>query len=529
MLRLARIAWMAAACGSAVASVPDHVVIVIEENRSISQIMGYPGAPFLNQMAAGGALFTDFYALTHPSQPNYIHLFSGESLGVLDNEMPAGVPFTAPNLASALRAVGRTFAHYSEDLPFAGFDGATFAAYASKHNAAVHWQSPSPGIHQLPLDANKPFSDFPADFSQLPTVSIVIPNLNNDMHDGTVEQGDAWLLQHIGPYAEWAMSNNSLLVITWDEDEFAQRNRIPTILYGPMIRAGQYNSTYTLHNLLRTLCDLYGADAPPVARRVSPFAGVFRGDPHVRNVTIRRGPGVVVRDTYIDSAVPNVSRATISPLVVTRTPGIVQSLVRFESLVGSEPGLIPVGAEILSAKLKLLTATDELDASDGDAAAHRMLRAWVENSNWNSLGNGVQLDGVESVAEPEFVVLPNVADAWAIFDVTESVREMAQNPASNNGWVIVSRGGDRWRILSSEAIAPEDRPTLDVTFIQPVCDGDLNGDSFVDDLDFMAFARSYDLLLVPPAVSFADLNHDGAVDDADFVAFVAAYHDSTCG
>lgn len=533
MTRKTTLALSVIVCGriitTAAASVPDHIVIVIEENRSVSQIIGYPGAPFLNQLAWGGALLSDFYALTHPSQPNYIHFFSGESLGVLDNDPPAGVPFNAPNLASSLIAAGRTFANYSEDLPFAGFDGATFAAYASKHNPAVHWQSPSPRLYQLPLAANKPFSDFPFDFSQLPSVSIVIPNLNHDMHDGTVEEGDAWLAQHIGPYAQWAMMHNSLLIITWDEDEFAQRNRIPTILYGPMIRPGDYQSTYTLHNLLRTLCDLYSAVPPPVARKVAPIAGIFRGDPNIRSVSIRRVPGVVVRDTYIDSSVPNVSRATISPLLVTGTPNTVQSLIRFESFVGREPGRVPPGAQVLSAKLKLLTGTDELDSTSGDVALHRMFRPWVENSNWNSMGSGVQLDGVEAASEPEFVVLPNVPDAWAIFDVTATVNDMARNPASNQGWVIISRAGDPWRILSSEAITEADRPTLEVTYIQPLCDGDLNGDAHVDDLDFMAFASAYDTLVVPPASAFADLNADGAVDDSDFVLFVSAYHGFTCG
>jgi len=528
MRRLLTAGLLAVAGNGADASAPDHVVIVIEENRSVSQILGYPGAPFLNHLAAHGATFTDFYALTHPSQPNYIHLFSGESLGVIDNEVPAGTPFNAPNLASALFAAGRTFANYSEDLPFAGFDGATFGAYASKHNPAVHWQSPSPGVFQLPLDVNKPFSDFPTDYSTLPTVSIVIPNLNNDMHDGTVEQGDAWLAQHIGPYAQWAMSNNSLLIITWDEDEFEQRNRIPTILYGPMIRVGEYQSTYTLHNLLRTLCDLYGAVPPPVAQKAAPIAGIFRGDPNIRSVSIRRAPGTTVRDTYIDSSVPNVSRASISPMLVTGTPAPAQSLIRFESLTGRESGRVPPGAQVVSAKLKLLTGPGTNDATSSSVSAHRMIRPWVENSTWNSTGGGIQLDGLEAHSTPEFVVLPNVLDAWAIFDVTSSVREMVLNPESNQGWVVTPTSGDPWRVLSSEAISEADRPTLEVTFIQPVCDGDLNGDALVDDLDFVAFTRSYDILIVPPASAFADLNADGAVDDSDFVAFIAAYHGCAC-
>ena len=60
---------------------PDHVVIVIEENHSYSEIIGSSAAPYINSLAAQGALFTQSHATTHPSQPNYLHLFSGSNQG----------------------------------------------------------------------------------------------------------------------------------------------------------------------------------------------------------------------------------------------------------------------------------------------------------------------------------------------------------------------------------------------------------------------------------------------------------------
>lgn len=530
MLRLcSSAAALALACGISRGSLPDHIVIVIEENHGFSQVIGYPGAPFLNQLAAGGALFTDFYGLTHPSQPNYIHFFAGASLGVIDNGVPIGTPFTTPNLGASVRAAGRSFASFSEDLPYAGFDGATFNGYARKHNPCANWQSVSPGENQLPLEANKPFSEFPSDFSLLPAVSIVVPNLDNDMHDGTIEQGDAWLAQHIGPYAQWAMNHNSLLVITWDEDAKTLRNQIPTILYGPMVKPGVYTSTYTLHNLLRTVCDLAGAAPPFNAQIVSPLAGVFASDPNIQSVGIRRGVnGAIVSDTYIDAAVPSGSRATISPILVDNSPAITQGLIRFDDFVGRAAGRIPPGAQVLSAKLKLLTGPATNDGTVNGILLYRMHRSWNENSTWNSLGAGVQFDGIEAASNAEFAVLPNVLDAWAVFDVTSSVRDMVTNPASNQGWVLAPTGGDGWRFLSSETSVISDRPTLEVTFVQPVCDGDLNGDGFVDDSDFSLFARSYDALVVPPASAFADFNQDSAVDDLDFITFADAYDALLC-
>lgn len=92
---------------------PDHVVIVIEENHSYSEIIGSPAAPYINSLAAQGALFTQSYAITHPSQPNYLDLFSGFNQGVTNDSCPHY--FTTDNLGctcstphSALQATPKT-------------------------------------------------------------------------------------------------------------------------------------------------------------------------------------------------------------------------------------------------------------------------------------------------------------------------------------------------------------------------------------------------------------------------------------
>ena len=60
------------------------------------------------------------------------------------------------------------------------------------------------------------------------------------------------------------------------------------------------------------------------------------------------------------------------------------------------------------------------------------------------------------------------------------------------------------------------------------CPADFNGDTFVDDTDFVIFATNYDLFSVPPADPACDLNNDGFVDDTDFVIFASAYDQFTC-
>ncbi|MFN8673831.1 MAG: alkaline phosphatase family protein [Candidatus Sericytochromatia bacterium] len=241
---------------------PDHIVIVVLENHAFKQIMDDSDAPYINQIAKFGAVFTKSYGLTHPSQPNYLMLFSGSNQGIIDDEYPKNIPFSTPNLASALINKGYSFAGYSEDLPYTGFTGAKSGEYASKHSPWVYWQGS--GQNRLPNQINKSFTDFPKDFNNLPTLSFVIPNLDNDMHNGIfggiIKDGDKWLKNNLDSYIQWAKNTNSLLIITFDEDNKLNNNNIPTIFIGGMVNAGKYNEKITHYNILRTLEDMYGLD-----------------------------------------------------------------------------------------------------------------------------------------------------------------------------------------------------------------------------------------------------------------------------
>src|ERR1700709_183095 len=94
---------------------PDHVVVVIEENHSHSEIIGNPDAPYTNWLAENGLSLADAHGLTHPSQPNYIGLFSGSTQGVVDNNGPYTF-INVPNLGSQLFAAGKSFIGYAEGL-----------------------------------------------------------------------------------------------------------------------------------------------------------------------------------------------------------------------------------------------------------------------------------------------------------------------------------------------------------------------------------------------------------------------------
>ena len=246
---------------------PDHVVIVMEENHGYSQIIGSPSAPYINSLAQSGALFTKSYAISHPSQPNYLDFFSGANQGVTNDSCPHS--FAVDNEGSELIAVGLSFAGYSEGLPAKGSLVCTSGKYARKH-------APWTNFTDLPAKTNLPYTKFPGDYSRLPAVSWVIPNLDDDMHDGTIQAGDTWLKNNLSAYVAWAQTHNSLLIVTWDEDDGGQGNHIATIFAGPIVKPGQYGETINHYTVLRTIEAMYGLTPLGNSASVKPIRDVWQ-------------------------------------------------------------------------------------------------------------------------------------------------------------------------------------------------------------------------------------------------------------
>lgn len=247
---------------------PAHVVVVIDENQAFSNVIGNSAAPWLSALAASGAVFTDAHGVTHPSQPNYLALFAGFT-NENGNGCPArGFSRRAPNLASELLAAKLTFAAFSESLPRAGFAGCSFGnAYARKH-------APWTQFVNVPPQAHQPFAQFPA-YDALPTVTFVVPNLADDMHDGPVRAGDAWARTHLGPLVRWARTHDTLVVFTWDEG-FDGANTVPTVFVGPMVKPGRYTERIDHYRVLRTLEELYGLPPTGHAAGVAPITAIWR-------------------------------------------------------------------------------------------------------------------------------------------------------------------------------------------------------------------------------------------------------------
>jgi hypothetical protein len=247
---------------------PDHIVVVILENKASAQIDGSPSAPYLNSLMTNSAVLTQSRAVAHPSEPNYLALFSGSTHNVTDDRCPLALG-AQPNLGRQLMDAGLSFAGYSEGLPSVGFTGCSNGRYAAKHNPWIDFTN-------LPSSVNQPASAFPSDYTKLPTVAFLIPDLCNDMHDCSVGTGDSWMRDHIDSYARWARANNSRLVVTFDEDDNASDNRILTFVSGAAVQAGRYGQPVDHYGLLATIEDLYGLNRLGSAATATPIAGIWR-------------------------------------------------------------------------------------------------------------------------------------------------------------------------------------------------------------------------------------------------------------
>jgi hypothetical protein len=252
-----------------------RVIVVVEENHSIGQIIGSPQAPFLNRLAAHGTLLTSYYAITHPSLPNYLAMVSGGTQGITSD--CGGCNVDAPNLVDQLEAAGVSWKAYMEDLPAPCSDAHTAGAYAKKHNPFMYFASvrdhPSRCAKVVPLD------QLDADLAagQLPRLVFVTPNLDHNMH-GAGEGGndpaltaaaDRWLAGLYGKLAgSSAWHDDTRLVITWDEGHgagagtgccggLATGGNVATIVAGPQVTAARDDATYSHYALLRSIETLF--------------------------------------------------------------------------------------------------------------------------------------------------------------------------------------------------------------------------------------------------------------------------------
>lgn len=267
------VAWCApgfagaqAAPASSAAPHAKAVTIVIFENRDYSAIVGAKEAPYLNTtLVPQAAVMTNSHATGHPSQPNYVELFSGSAQGVTGDGCP--VTSSAPNIATQLAAAHLAFRGYAESMPNAGFSGCegSKGLYRRKHN-------PWADFTNVPAAMSQPTPWAPA------SLAIVVPNMCNDMHDCSTTVGDTWMKQHLPAIMTWNAAHDGLLIVTWDEaaPDAEGTNHIATLLIGPMVKPGRYGQRIDHDDVLRTVEQIYGLPCIANACGKAGITGVWR-------------------------------------------------------------------------------------------------------------------------------------------------------------------------------------------------------------------------------------------------------------
>ena len=242
---------------------PDHIIFVWFENKKYSSIIGSSNAPYINSLVKKGTLFTNMFAITHPSYPNYVDFFAGQPNGVTNDNCIDTRTLSTPNLYTKLKSVGKSFAWYSEGLPNTGSTVCKYGYYVEKHN-------PTTIFSNVSTSANKPFSAFPTDYTKLENVICISPNLQNDMHDGTVLTGDTWLKNNLSALASWCATHNSIFVVYFDENDGTSGNQIPVVAVGQHVKVNYKHTTYEDHyNWTRTICAMFGASQTWTANLIS--------------------------------------------------------------------------------------------------------------------------------------------------------------------------------------------------------------------------------------------------------------------
>jgi hypothetical protein len=219
------------------------------ENRGYDQIAGSRSAPYLDSLARACGLATHYAGVAHPSLPNYIALTSGSTHGIDDDGSPSEHRLAVPSIFSLL---GSRWRSLEQSMP-ADCDHGSSGAYAVKHNPAAYY----PAIAASCADQDQPLGS-PPDISA--ALTIIIPNLCDDMHDCSTSTGDTWLAGELRTIFDRPSyrAGHTVVFVTWDEND-AGGTLVPAYVAGPSVRPGtRVAIPYTHYSLLRTTEELLG-------------------------------------------------------------------------------------------------------------------------------------------------------------------------------------------------------------------------------------------------------------------------------
>jgi hypothetical protein len=233
-----------------------HAVVIVFENHERGDILSSGAAPSFEQLASTYGQATAYYAVAHPSLPNYLALVSGSTHGVTTD--CTDCPQSGQTIGSQLSAKHLPWAAYAEGYPSSG-------RFAKKHVPFLYFRGSA--SHVLPLQRFDP--------RKLPAYSLVIPDLCNDMHDCSIATGDHWLHKFIAPLLT---IKNTAIFIVFDEgtSNAGGGGNVALIVAGTAVRRHSVFKAETSHyGLLRTIESALGLPLLGHARTATPLTGIW--------------------------------------------------------------------------------------------------------------------------------------------------------------------------------------------------------------------------------------------------------------
>lgn len=244
-----------------------HVVWILMENKNYSSVVGPGAAPYINRLAHRYGVATGYSAISHPSLPNYIALTSGSDQGISDDSDPSSHRLNVPSIFSQLPRGGSR--SLEQGMPSNCAKGDS-GEYAVRHNPETYYTN----LGQECARYDVPFGAQPNLSARF---TFVTPNLINDMHDGSISDGDRFLQSYVPALmaAPQYRSRNTVIFITWDENEGTSGNRVPCIVISPFTHGVTSGARYTHYSLLRTTEALLGLPLLGNARSANSMIGKF--------------------------------------------------------------------------------------------------------------------------------------------------------------------------------------------------------------------------------------------------------------
>lgn len=267
------------------------MLIIPEENEPFGKVIGNADAPYLTGLAqqfGSAAAMQAGYPVQCPSLAAYIELTSGDRRGICDDRNPKAHRLSGDNVFSQLASSGREWRVYAESMPTRCSEvNSRDGLYAVRHTAAPYYVSEAGsgrcGRWQVPLGglSSGALRDGVSG-GKLPSFSLVVPNLCNDMHgaagcyDHVVRRGDGWLRQWLpvlmaGPDYR---AGRLLILITWDEGSKTD-NHIPTLVIAPGVTKGSVSGSFTHCSTLRTVQGVLGLSPLGCAATATALTAAF--------------------------------------------------------------------------------------------------------------------------------------------------------------------------------------------------------------------------------------------------------------